>query len=233
MHFHSTSIFCVLFLFISSAHALDNKKIPSYSTELKAFMEERTKAKDPFSAEDRAIMAQAGESLARDMPKPGLAAGQKAPAFILQDAVGKKVNLYEELKQGPVILVFYRGAWCPYCNLHLHTLHKSQDAFKQYNAQMIAITPQLPDKSAEQINKDGFPFKVLSDLDSKVMKAYKLYFELNDELIGIYKKHGLDIEAYNGQGRNVLPVPVNKTAAEPKPLASMRPELTTMLPALP
>ena len=72
---------------------------------------------------------------------------------------------------------------------------------------MIAITPQLPDKSAEQINKDGFPFKVLSDLDSKVMKAYKLYFELNDELIGIYKKHGLDIEAYNGQGRNVLPVP--------------------------
>lgn len=207
MHFHNISIFSVLFFFISSSNALGDEQIPSYSSELKVFMEEQTKAKDPFSAEDRAVMAKAGESLARKMPQPGLPAGQKAPAFILQDAFGNKVSLYEELKQGPVILVFYRGAWCPFCNLHLHILHRSQDAFKKYNAQMIAITPQLPDKSAEQINKDAYSFKVLSDLDSTVMKAYKLYFELDDDLIHVYKKHGLDIEAYNGEGRNALPVP--------------------------
>lgn len=207
MHFHSNCSFFILFFFMSSTHAMDDTPIPSYSTELKAFMTEQTKVKDPFSAEDRAVMAEASESLAHQMPQPGLAVGQKAPAFILQDAFGNKVSLYDELKQGPVILVFYRGAWCPFCNLHLHILHKSQDTFAKYNAQMIAITPQQPDKSAEQINKDNYAFKVLSDLDSNVMKAYKLYFELNDELIQVYKKHGLDIEAYNGQGRNVLPVP--------------------------
>ena len=111
------------------------------------------------------------------------------------------------MKNGPVILSFYRGAWCPYCNLQLHTLHKSMPYFKKYGAQLILVTPQTPDKSREQIKKDKYPFEVLSDLDSKVMKQYKLLYKLDAELIRVYKKLGLDIESFNGKGRNVLPVP--------------------------
>jgi peroxiredoxin len=91
--------------------------------------------------------------------------------------------------------------------MHLHALLKSLPEFEKYGAQLITVTPQTPDKSAGQIKKDGYPFEVLSDLDSKVMKDYKLYFELPDDLVAVYKKHKLDIEAFNGKGRNVLPIP--------------------------
>jgi len=163
--------------------------------------------KDKFSAQEKQVMKQAADALAKELPDPGLKVGAKAPEINLKNAFGKKISLYAELKKGPVILVFYRGAWCPFCNLHLHVLQKNIPNFKKYNAQLIAVTPQKPDKSAGQIKKDKFPFEVLSDTDSQVMKAYNLYYELNDELVKVYKKHDLDVEAFNGKGRNVLPVP--------------------------
>lgn len=152
-------------------------------------------------------MKKADQSLANSLPDPGIKVGEKAPEFALKNAFGEEISLKEELKKGPVILVFYRGAWCPFCNMHLHVLQESLPQFEKYGAQLITITPQTPDKSAEQIGKDGYPFEVLSDLDSQVMKDYKLYFEIPDELVAVYKHVGLDIEAYNGKGRNVLPVP--------------------------
>jgi len=160
-----------------------------------------------FSEEELRIMKQADEKLDIVMPDPGLKEGERAPDFTLPDAWGKQVNLAEQLKKGPVVLVFYRGAWCPFCNLHLHALRNSQEYFKKYNAQLIAITPQQPDKSREQIKKDKYTFKVLSDLDDKVMLAYKLLYTIGPELIEVYKKHGLDVEAYNGKGRARLPIP--------------------------
>jgi peroxiredoxin len=91
--------------------------------------------------------------------------------------------------------------------MHLHVLQESLPEMKKLGAQLITVTPQKPDKSIEQFREKGYPFEVLSDLDSKVMKDYKLYFELPADLVDVYKKHGLDIEAFNGEGRNVLPVP--------------------------
>ena len=181
--------------------------IPSYQQSFEQYLEKSKQEKSPFSPEDIVVMGQAGEDLAGQMPDPGIKVGEKAPDFVLKNALGQPVSLADKLKQGPVVLVFYRGAWCPFCNMHLHVLRQSLPAFKQYGAQLIAITPQTPDKSVEQFKKKGYPFEVLSDLDSQVMKAYRLYFELPDDLVGVYKKHGLDIEAYNGDGRNVLPVP--------------------------
>ncbi|WP_126454965.1 peroxiredoxin-like family protein [Sulfuriflexus mobilis] len=165
------------------------------------------KGSSKFSAEDRAIMQRSASSLAEKMPAPGLRVGEKAPDFTLPNAFGMPVSLYKELKKGPVVLVFYRGAWCPFCNLHLHELKKAQPEFVRYAAQLITITPQKPDRSAQQIRKDDYSFEVLSDLDSKVMKAFRLYYELDPELNEVYLKHGLDIAAYNGPGRTVLPVP--------------------------
>ncbi len=183
------------------------EQVPSYQQSLEKQQAERAKQPSPFSDEDRAIMKRTGEALASRMPDPGIKVGERAPDFTLPNAYGNKVSLSESLKEGPVVLVFYRGAWCPFCNMHLHILQQSVPLFEKYGARLITITPQTPDKSAAQIKKDGLPFEVLSDLDSSVMKAFHLYFELDDELVKVYRKHGLDIEAFNGAGRNVLPVP--------------------------
>jgi peroxiredoxin len=195
-------IFCLFAVTISGAQAVE-----SYQQALDNMMSENAKKPSPFTKEEREIMKRAGMNLSKKLPNPGIAVGQLAPDFILSDAFGEKLNLKETLKKGPVILVFYRGAWCPFCNLHLHALKKNIAEFDKYNAQLIAITPQQPDKSAAQIKKTDLPFKVLSDLDSQVMKSYKLYFELDPQLIPIYKRVGIDVEAFNGKGRNVLPIP--------------------------
>jgi peroxiredoxin len=183
------------------------EQVPSYQQSLEKQQAEKAKQPSPFSEEDLAIMKRTGEALASRLPDPGIKVGERAPDFTLLNAYGNKVSLSDNLKEGPVVLVFYRGAWCPFCNMHLHILQQSVPLFEKYGARLITITPQTPDKSVEQIEKNALPFEVLSDLDSSVMKAYHLYFELDDELVKVYRKHGLDIEAFNGAGRNVLPVP--------------------------
>ncbi len=200
-------ILAILVSISQPGHA--KQEIPDYQQSVEQMMkqEKANKKGSGFSKDDMRIMKESGEQLAIALPEPGLKAGERAPDFTLPDAWGKPVNLAEELKKGPVVLVFYRGAWCPFCNLHLHALHNSQAYFKKYNAQLIAITPQKPDKSSEQIKKDKYEFKILSDLDDSVMRAYKLLYSLNAELIDVYKKHGLDVEAYNGEGRVTLPIP--------------------------
>ena len=160
-----------------------------------------------FTDADRAIMKKAGAKMSEQLKNPGLKIGDKAPDFSLKDAQGNAVKLSEQVKKGPVVLVFYRGAWCPYCNLHLKVLNESLEEFKKYGAELVTITPQQPDRSVEQFKAAGYPFKVLSDLNYDVMKSYQLYFELPPELLTLYKKIDLDIEAYNGDGRNGLPVP--------------------------
>lgn len=162
----------------------------------------------PSGERQQAIMAQAARDLAAAMPEPGLRVGTRAPDFSLPDAFGRQVRLSERLADGPVILTFYRGAWCPYCNLQLRALQESLPHFRHYGAQLIAVTPQTPDRSAEQIARDGYPFPVLSDLDDRVMKAYRLYFEVPAALQQLYlEDFSLDIAAYNGEGRHGLPVP--------------------------
>ena len=182
-------------------------ELPSYRQSVEQYMEKSKNEKSPFSASDMAVMEKAGKDLASNMPAPGIKVGEKAPEFVLNNAFGKPVSLKAKLIEGPVVLVFYRGAWCPFCNMHLHVLQESLPEMKKLGAQLITVTPQKPDKSIEQFREKGYPFEVLSDLDSKVMKDYKLYFELPADLVDVYKKHGLDIETFNGEGRNVLPVP--------------------------
>ena len=165
------------------------------------------KKAEKFSAAEKKLMQDSMAQAKKDLPEPGLKVGDKAPDFTLEDAFGKKVSLASVLQKGPVILVFYRGAWCPFCNLHLHVLQKNIAEFAKYNATLIAVTPQLPDESAKQIKAKKYPFEVLSDLDDKVMKAYGLYYKVPDELIALYKRKGLDIEHYNGKGRVAIPIP--------------------------
>jgi len=204
----------ILMMLPAVAHAESPETVPSYSVTLekiqakKAAKAKKSKAgKAKFTPEDKAVMEHSAEALAKSMPNPGLKVGDRAPDFILPNAFGKSISLYEELKKGPVVLVFYRGAWCPFCNLHLNILKQAQPKFEQYGAQLITVTPQKPDRSAAQIKKKKYTFEVLSDLDSSVMKAYKLFFKIDAELNKVYMKLGLDIAAFNGPGRTELPVP--------------------------
>ena len=182
---------------------------PTYQQLRDQMLNKKPDSKKPakFSEADRKLMKDSMQQVMKDYPSPGLKVGQKAPDFTLTNAFGKPVNLYSQLKKGPVVLVFYRGAWCPFCNLHLHVLKENVANFKKYNATLIAVTPQQPDQSAKQIKEKAYTFEVLSDLDDAVMKNYGLYYKLSDELVALYKSKGLDVEQYNGKGRVALPVP--------------------------
>lgn len=177
--------------------------------QIQTYMEQQSKQKNAhkFSAEDKAIMEKAAADLAKTMPNPGLKVGEIAPDFSLPNVYGTQIQLSSLLKKGPVIINFYRGAWCPFCNLELRSLKQNLPNFKKYGATLISITPQKPDKSLEQVKKDKFPFDILSDLDSSVIKKYKLFFTLPPKLVALYKKLGLDLEVFNGKGRNELPIP--------------------------
>lgn len=184
--------------------------LPSIQQRVDQFNQQQMKNTDgpKMSDADMALMKKAAQDIAASLPEPGLKVGSKAPDFTLGNAYGKSVKLYDTLKKGPVVLIFYRGAWCPYCNLQLHALQESLPAFQKYQAQLITVTPQTPDKSLEQVKKDKYPFEVLSDLNDEVSKAYRLYFDVPKDLHEFYKsKFKLDIEAYNGKGRLGLPVP--------------------------
>lgn len=210
VYFQNVNFFLVSPLFyLSPSIVYSVEPVPSYQQTLEKFMTKSKKKKKSggFSKSDKATMEKSAQDIAKQMPSPGLNVGDKAPSFVLKNAYGRKIQLSKVLKNGPVILSFYRGAWCPFCNLQLNILHKSMPHFKKYDAQLILVTPQMPDKSKGQLKKGKYTFEVLSDLERKVMKQYKLFYRLDDELVKVYKKHGLDVESFNGKGRNVLPIP--------------------------
>lgn len=131
--------------------------------------------------------------------------GEKAPNFTLTNASGNKVELYKYLEKGPVILIWYRGGWCPYCNLTLNRLQAELPNFKANGATLIALTPELPDKSISTAEKNNLQFEVLSDIGSKVAKDYGVVFTLTPEVAEIYNnKFGLS--EYNGTDSNELPL---------------------------
>ncbi|MBU2995886.1 AhpC/TSA family protein [Cellulophaga baltica] len=131
--------------------------------------------------------------------------GDIAPDFTLENAVGTKVTLKDFLKKGPVVLVWYRGGWCPYCNINLHHLQDELPNIKAQGAKLIAVSPELPDKSISTKEKNNLEFEVLSDIDNEVAKEYGVVFKLTDDVAKIYnEKFGL--ENYNGNDSNELPL---------------------------
>lgn len=131
--------------------------------------------------------------------------GDKAPNFTLKNAKGESVTLYDELKNGPVVLIWYRGGWCPYCNLTLKRLQEEMPNFKKYGASLVALTPELPDSSLSTVEKNEISFQVLSDIGNKVAKDYGVVFELTDAVAKRYQD-GFNLHQYNGDESNALPL---------------------------
>ncbi|MGD0081968.1 MAG: peroxiredoxin-like family protein [Acidimicrobiales bacterium] len=139
---------------------------------------------------------------------PGLAVGDHAPNFTLPDALGQLVPLADLLAQGPVVVVFYRGEWCPYCNIQLRSLQEALPGFRELGASLVAISPQAADHSLSLTEKHQLAFSVLSDLDQAVIRAYKVQFTLTGDLedlqVNVFQNDPRD---QNADHTRSLPVP--------------------------
>lgn len=151
-------------------------------------------------AEKSAQMVGDLERLRRsELPDRALRVGERAPNFRLPAASGQMLELDVLRAQGPVVLVFYRGQWCPYCNLELRAYQKLLPQFRALGATVVAISPQTPDNTLSTSEKNELAFPVLSDVGSAVARAYGLAFDLDAEMQSLYADFfGNDLAQYNG-----------------------------------
>lgn len=136
-----------------------------------------------------------------------LGTGQLAVDFTLPNAKGEQVSSTALRQQGPIVVSFYRGGWCPYCGLELKALQSVNAEIEALGARLIAISPQRPDESLSTAEKNQLEFEVLSDVNSKVADQYGLTFSLDEDLRPIYKNWGADVAAVNDDPDCKLPLP--------------------------
>ena len=147
------------------------------------------------------------ELIAQDIKNNALQVGDKVENFTLANHLGKNVELVDLLKKGPVVISFYRGAWCPYCNLELKALNDYLPQFKTKSAQLVAISPQLPDQTLTTAQKNELEFDVLSDVGNKVAQQFGLLFTLDKRIQELYTGFGIDFEHTYGNKTYQLPLP--------------------------
>ncbi|HEY1957043.1 MAG TPA: peroxiredoxin-like family protein [Polyangiaceae bacterium] len=135
------------------------------------------------------------------------AVGSKAPDFSLPDARGGTVTLSELLAEGPAVIAFYRGAWCPFCNLQLHAYQAALPQIRALGAELVAISPQKPDFTGALIEKHELAFPVLTDLHNTVARSYGLVFRLSEGLEALQNGFGNPLPKNNGDESWELPVP--------------------------
>jgi peroxiredoxin len=136
-----------------------------------------------------------------------LKVGNRAPEFMLCNAKGEIVDIGALRKKGPVIVTFYRGGWCPYCNLELKAFQEILPEIKAAGASLVAISPEKPDATLSTTEKNALAFEVLSDVGQKVGRAFGLVYQFTDELRSAYRGFGHDMPAHNGTpGEWALPV---------------------------
>jgi len=145
-------------------------------------------------------------SIAQTMPQ-GIGVNDKAPVFTAKDQNGKKISLKDELKNGAVVVVFYRGQWCPYCNKQLNALQDSLGFIKEKGATLIAVSPEKPANISKTVAKTKATYSVLFDDGLKIMKSYDVAFSVDSTTIEKYKKFGIDFYDANGSNGATLPVP--------------------------
>ncbi|WP_176059496.1 peroxiredoxin-like family protein [Paraburkholderia sp. BCC1876] len=136
-----------------------------------------------------------------------LAVGQDAPDFELPGASGRAVSLAEVLQKGPAVLVFYRGGWCPYCNIQLRAYQQALPEIVQLGATLVAISPQLPDGSLSTAERHALDFAVLSDAGNGVAQSFGLVYSLPEELRQALRSVDKALPDINGDESWELPVP--------------------------
>ncbi|WP_396596668.1 peroxiredoxin-like family protein [Dokdonia sp. R86516] len=159
----------------------------------------------PGAAQD--IMRKAIEDLkATNMLEHAVKTGDQFPDFELPNAQGETVSLSEQLQKGKVVLTFYRGGWCPYCNLELKAFQEVLPQIKEKGATLIAITPETPDNSLSTKEKNQLDFEVLTSENNELARSLNLVFKLPEALVDLYGKFGIDLLENQGNDANELPI---------------------------
>lgn len=169
-----------------------------------------------------------------------LKAGDTAPSFVLTDADNKQVSLQNLLTHGPVVLTFYRGVWCPYCNLELKALQEVYDDIRSRGATLVAISMQGPADSRKAQKDNGLSFPILTDKDGELANAFGIRWALQDYVIPIHAGFGVELPRIHGDGQWNLPMPARYVIdrdstiayAEVNPDYTRRPEPSDLIPVL-
>jgi peroxiredoxin len=210
---------------------------------LDAFKADFTSGKLSFkpSKERLATMQRATDELiASGQAQRAKKAGDAAPEFTLLDPDGQPVSSRQLLARGPLVISFYRGVWCPYCNLELQALQETFAEINARGASLVAISPQTAPNSrkSQRDNKLGFP--ILSDVKSQVANAFGIRFALPPDLVEVYAGFGNDLPTVNDDPAWVLPMPARYVIgtdgiiayAEVNPDYTHRPDPSELLPVL-
>jgi peroxiredoxin len=142
-----------------------------------------------------------------------------APNFTLPDATGKSVILNDLLRSGPVVLTFYRGGWCPYCNIQLRAYQSVLPRIGALGGRLVAVSPQLPDNSLDTVTKNALTFDVLSDVGNKVARSYGLVYSLAEEIRSALRSNNKALPSINGDESWELPIPATYVIARDRRVA--------------
>lgn len=167
-------------------------------------------------------------------------AGDVAPEFLLRDPDGKEVSSRELLARGPLVVSFYRGVWCPYCNMELQALQEAVAEIAARGASLVAISPQTAPNSRKSQRDNKLAFPILNDVRSEVANAFGIRFALPDYLVALYKEFKNDLPRFNDDPAWVLPMPARYVIgtdgviayAEVNPDYTRRPDPSELLPTL-
>ena len=215
----------------------------SLQAKLDAFKADFQAGKPPYNVPPAVIetMLRATADLkASGLAERALKVGAVAPAFELKDADGATIRSSELLMRGPLVVSFYRGVWCPYCNMELQALQAALPAFEKLGAGLVAISPQSAANSRKSARNNATTFPILSDPGNAVAASFGLRFALPDYLVALYKSLKNDLPAFNGDDSWTLPMPGRFVIgangiiryAEVNPDYTKRPEPEDLLPAL-
>ncbi|AZA48578.1 AhpC/TSA family protein [Chryseobacterium carnipullorum] len=142
-----------------------------------------------------------------NLEKNSLKIGDKMPEFSLPNTVGQMISSREILKKEKMILTFYRGNWCPYCNLELRSLQENLSLIKNKNSFLAAVSPQTLHYSKTTVEENDLGFDVLTDAGNAFAKKLGIVFQLTDFLLPYYESLGIDLTEFNGNEDNMLPIP--------------------------
>lgn len=173
--------------------------------ELEAFTDELRRELGDDA--ERLFAGQIDQARSHDIPEQALGVGSIAPNFSLPSATGEVVELRRLLEDGPVVLTFYRGGWCPYCNIQLRSYQRILGGLKELGAGLVAISPETPDNTFETREREALEFPVLSDAGNAVAKRFGLVFPVSADVLSMFQGWDIDLRKHNGVEGGELPVP--------------------------
>ena len=191
---------------------MENTAELSRASSKPTLSEQTAKARDEFIAglpdsAKQTVAAAMQKLMASNFGDNALHIGDTIPNFTLPNAKGENVTISEYLNKGPLVLSFYRGGWCPFCNLEFKALTDALPKIQSLGANLVGISPETPDVAQQTVSKHNLPFEVLSDVGNEVIKSFGLVNEVFEEMRPLYLEWGLDIPAANGDDSWEIPIP--------------------------